>query len=52
MTVVDYPTKNRRMKIFSNQPGLQFYTGNFLPRDGMLAKVFTVNDIIIKLAFN
>jgi len=38
MTVVDYPTKNRRMKIFSNQPGLQFYTGNFLPRDGMLAK--------------
>ena len=39
MSTVDYPAKNRRIKIFSNQPGLQFYTGNFLPREGMLGKV-------------
>ena len=39
MAIVDYPTKSRRMKVFSNQPGLQFYTGNFLPREGMSAKV-------------
>ena len=39
ISIVDYPAKNRRLKMFSNQPGLQFYTGNFLPRDGMLGKV-------------
>ena len=39
MSTVDYPANNRRIKIFSNQPGLQFYTGNFLPREGMLGKV-------------
>ena len=39
ISIVDYPAKNRRIKMFSNQPGLQFYTGNFLPRAGMLGKV-------------
>ena len=42
ISIVDYPAKNRRLKMFSNQPGLQFYTGNFLPRDGMLGKVIIV----------
>ena len=40
MAVVEYPKKGRKMKVFSNQPGLQFYTGNFLPREGMSAKVY------------
>ena len=44
ISIVDYPPKNRRIKIFSDQPGLQFYTGNFLPRDGMLGKVCSGND--------
>ena len=39
ISVVDYPKKQRIMKIFSNQPGVQFYTGNFLPRAGMDGKV-------------
>ena len=38
VSVVEYPPKNRKMKVFSNQPGVQFYTGNFLPRDGMAGK--------------
>ena len=39
VSIVEYPKKKRTMKVFSNQPGIQFYTGNFLPRDGMLGKV-------------
>ena len=39
MAVVEYPKKGRKMKVFSNQPGLQLYTGNFLPRAGMRGKV-------------
>ena len=39
VSIVDYREKRRTMKVFSNQPGVQFYTGNFLPRNGMLGKV-------------
>ena len=39
ISTVEYPKKLRKMKIFSNQPGVQFYTGNFLPRSGMAGKV-------------
>ena len=46
ISTVDYPAKNRRIKIFSNQPGLQFYTGNFLPREGMLGKVCRRNLVL------
>jgi len=38
ISVVEYPKKMRKMKIYSNQPGVQFYTGNFLPRNGMSGK--------------
>jgi len=38
ISVVEYPPKNRKMKVFSNQPGVQFYTGNFLPRKGIAGK--------------
>ena len=38
VSVVEYPPKGRQMKVFSNQPGVQFYTGNFLPRNGMAGK--------------
>ena len=38
ISVVEYPPKGRQMKVFSNQPGVQFYTGNFLPRNGMAGK--------------
>ena len=41
ISVVEFPMKQRIMKIFSNQPGVQFYTGNFLPRSGMPGKVKT-----------
>ena len=33
------PSRGRTMRVFSNQPGLQLYTGNFLPRAGMRGKV-------------
>ena len=36
---VALPSKRRTMRVFSNQPGLQLYTGNFLPRAGMRGKV-------------
>ena len=36
---VALPSKRRSMRVFSNQPGLQLYTGNFLPRAGMRGKV-------------
>ena len=36
---VKYLRKMRTMKMFSNQPGVQFYTGNFLPRAGIGGKV-------------
>ena len=39
ISIVEYPKKMRKMKIYSNQPGVQFYTGNFLPRNGMSGKV-------------
>ena len=39
ISIVEYPKKMRKMKIYSNQPGVQFYTGNFLPRNGMIGKV-------------
>ena len=39
ISVVEYPKKMRSMKIFSNQPGVQFYTGNFLPKTGFIGKV-------------
>ena len=38
VSIVEYQPKGRRMKVFSNQPGVQFYTGNFLPRNGMAGK--------------
>ena len=38
VSVVEYKPRSRKMKIFSNQPGVQFYTGNFLPRNGMAGK--------------
>ena len=36
---VALPSRRRTMRVFSNQPGLQLYTGNFLPRAGMRGKV-------------
>ena len=39
VSIVEYKAKQRTMKVFSNQPGIQFYTGNFLPRSGMRGKV-------------
>ena len=39
VSIVEYKAKRRTMKVFSNQPGIQFYTGNFLPRSGMKGKV-------------
>ena len=31
-----HPTSGRYLQVFSNQPGVQFYTANFLPeRDGV-----------------
>merc|ERR1712168_1069160 len=35
MAVQD-PVSGRRLEAFSNQPGVQFYTGNFLPKDNSL----------------
>nr|XP_034187017.1 aldose 1-epimerase-like isoform X3 [Osmia lignaria] len=31
---VEHPTSGRRLEVFSNQPGVQFYTANFLPAPG------------------
>lgn len=31
-----HPKSGRRMQVFSNQPGFQLYTGNFLPTDDSL----------------
>ena len=39
VSIVEHRAKRRTMKVFSNQPGVQFYTGNFLPRNGMMGKV-------------
>lgn len=33
---VSHPQSGRAMEVYSNQPGVQFYTGNFLPEDGTL----------------
>jgi len=35
MSVRD-PVSGRALEVSSNQPGVQFYTGNFLPKDGSL----------------
>ena len=51
VSIVEYPKKTRTMKVFSNQPGIQFYTGNFLPRDGMLGKVDIDNSKNVKLKY-
>ncbi|XP_029051023.2 galactose mutarotase-like isoform X1 [Osmia bicornis bicornis] len=31
---VEHPASGRRLEVFSNQPGVQFYTANFLPAPG------------------
>ena len=31
-----HPQSGRVLQVFSDQPGFQFYTGNFLPSDGSL----------------
>lgn len=33
---VQHSSSGRRLEVFSNQPGVQFYTGNFLPLNGTL----------------
>ena len=33
---VKHPQTGRVMEVFSDQPGFQFYSGNFLPTDGSL----------------
>jgi len=36
--VAEVEYDGRRMLVSSNQPGVQFYTGNFLPREGLAGK--------------
>ena len=33
---VDHKESGRALECFSNQPGVQFYTGNFIPTDDSL----------------
>lgn len=33
---ITHPNSGRTVEIYSNQPGVQFYTGNFLPKDNSL----------------
>lgn len=35
---VIHPTSGRFMEVFSNQPGVQFYTANSFPETGILGK--------------
>lgn len=34
VATVSHPTSGRYLEVFSNQPGVQFYTANFLPEPG------------------
>lgn len=33
---IEHPASGRIMEVFSTQPGVQFYTANFLPEDDSL----------------
>ena len=35
---VEHPSSGRRLRVLTNQPGVQFYTGNFIPKEGMAGK--------------
>jgi len=35
---VRHPKSGKILRVFSNQPGIQFYTGNFLPKEGLAGK--------------
>jgi len=35
---VRHPQSGKVLRVFSNQPGIQFYTGNFLPKEGLAGK--------------
>lgn len=36
VAAIHHPASGRQMKVYTDQPGFQFYTGNFLPDDGSL----------------